>query len=346
MRSVDKAKRTTIKDVALRAGTSIATVSYVLNNSKDRYITAQMRTSVEEAARELGYVKSSIASGLKGKEMGVIAFLTPQFDNHFFLEIFFTIEKIANKKGYVLSVCNTLDDPVYERTVIERMNQLWVDAYVIIPTHRGTENTAYLRTHGIPVVSVERPLDGITDYDFISSDNFGATYEMTAHLVGKGHTRIALAYWDSPIVNLKERLAGYRQALEDGGLRFDEGLVKRTGELTPAEGSRITREVLSDSSITAVFYAQYVLAEGGIKFLRKSKVQIPERISVCVLGGPKWIEMSETRFAHVLQPGASIGQRAAELIFEKLEKKSTNNVQEKIACELHVGDSIKDLTVI
>ena len=342
---MQKARRTTIKDVALRAGTSIATVSYVLNNSKDRYITAKMRRSVEEAARELGYVKSSVASGLKGKEMGVIAFLTPQFDNHFFLEIFFAIEKIANRKGYVLSVCNTFDDPIYERAVIERMNQLWVDAYVIIPTHRGSENTAYIRTHGIPFVSVERPLDGVDDYNFISSDNFGAAYEMTTYLANKGHKRIALAYWDSPVVNLKERLAGYKQALEDNGLVYDESLVKRTADITPAEGARITREILSDSSITAVFYAQYILAEGGVKFLRKSKIPIPQRISVCVLGGPKWVEMSETQFAHVLQPGTAIGQRAAELVFAKLNNELVSNTQEKISCELHVGDSIKDLTL-
>ena len=338
-----KAKRITIKDVAQRAGTSAATVSYVLSNAKNRYVAAEVRRNVEAAARELGYVKSSLASGLKGKQMGVIAFLTPQFDNHFFLEIFFAIEKIANQKGYVLSVCNTFDDPSTERTVIERMNQLWVDAYVIIPTHMGFENTEYLRAHGIPFVAVERPLDGVSGYDFVSSNNFGAAYEMTAHLVSMGHTRIALAYWDSPVVNLKERLAGYRKALEDGGQQFDEGLVKVSTELSLDEGARITQEVLADTSVTAVFYAQYVLAEGGIKYLRQRKVPIPGRISVCVLGGPAWVGISETCFAHILQPGAAIGERAAELIFEKLENKVTDYVQEKIDCRLHVGDSIKDL---
>ena len=342
-------KRVTIKDIALHAGTSIATVSYVLNNSKDRYIAAEMRKTVKAAAEELGYVKSVAASSLKGKKMGVIAFLTPQFDNHFFLEIFFAVEKEATRKGYVLSVCNTFDDPVYERTIIERMNRLWIDAYIIIPTHRGAENTAYLRTHGIPFVSAERSLDGADDYDFISSDNFGAAYDMTAHLISKGHKRIALAYWDSLISNLNERFAGYKKALADHGLPFDESLIKqtalinRTERLTHAEGARITEEVLQDPTVTAIFYSQYVLAEGGIKYMRKHKIQIPERISVGVLGGPKWVEMPEVSFAHVLQPGTLIGEKAAGVIFARLDGDSSEYIQEKLTCTLCAGDSIRDL---
>jgi len=343
IKTVQKVKRTTIKDVALRAGTSIATVSYVLNNSKNRYITAEMRKAVEDAARELGYVKSAVASGLKGKGMGVIAFLTPQFDNHFFLDVFFAIEKVANSKGYVLSVCNTFDDPVYEKIVIERMQQLWVDAYVIIPTHKGTENTEYIRIHTIPYVAVERPLDGLDDYNFISSDNFQAAYDVTMHFINKGHKRIALAYWDTPITNLHERLDGYKQALRDNNIPFDERLVKVTSGITHNDGVRVTKEILEDASITAIFYSQYILAEGGIKFLHKSRIAIPEKISVGVLGGPKWVEMSEKSFAHMLQPGTTIGNKAAEIIFAELEGSQSGNVQEKLPSELHTGNSIKDI---
>ena len=345
-----RANRVTIKDVASLAGTSVATVSYVLNDAKDRYITPEMRKNVEDAARDLGYVKSMVASGLKGKKMGVIAFLTPQFDNHFFMEIFFAIEKIANKKGYVLSVCNTYDDPVHERVVIERMNRLWVDACLIIPTYEGTDNTEYLRAHNIPLVAIERPLMGIDDrYDFISSDNFKAAYDMTSHLIKMGHRRIALAYWDSLISNLNERLEGYQQALTDHGIPFDERLVKktslinRTESLTHDEGARITHEILEDSTVTAIFYSQYVLAEGGIKYMRRHKIQIPERVSVGVLGGPKWVEMSEVRFAHIMQPGALMGEKAAGIIFSKLDNDSTEYIHEKLSCTLHQGDSIRNL---
>lgn len=346
---VQKKKRVTIKDVAQLAGTSVATVSYVLNKVEGRYITPEMRTNVENAAAELGYVKSLAASRLKGKEMGVIAFLTPQFDNHFFLEVFFAIEEIANQKGYVLSVCNTCDDPLYEKRVIERLNQLWIDACLIIPTYKGVENAQYLQQHGIPFVSIERPLPGLMEYDFISSDNFDAAYQMTKHMIEQGHNRIALVYWDSLILNLDERLAGYRKALEDHGIAYEENLVyrtklsERTEILTHAEGRRLTEEILLDPSVTAIFYSQYVLAEGGVRLLREKGRRIPEEISVGILGAPKWVSMSENNFTHILQPGKEIGKKAAEIIFSKLEKQAVEPIQETIACTLNLGSTVKKI---
>ena len=343
-------KRITIKDVAAQAGTSAATVSYVLNNVQDRYITPKVRKNVIAAAEDLGYVKSLAASRLKGKKMGVIAFLTPQLTNHFFLEIFFAIEKIANKKGYVLSVCNTYDDPELEKSVIDRLNQLWIDACLIIPTHKGKENATYLRNHGIPFVSIERPLEGFSDYDLISSDNFGAAYQMTSHMISMGHKRIALVYWNSLILNLDERLLGYQKALLDHGIAFDEKLVFQTKSVdlkageSHDEGWHLTEKIVQDSSITAIFYSQYVLAEGGVRYLHSIKYAIPEDISVGVLGGPKWVTMAEKPFTFVSQPGTAMGNLAAETIFNRIDKQGDSFLNKKLPCKLNLGESIKDIS--
>ena len=87
----------TLKDVAERAGTTAATVSYVLNGSKKRYISEDMRRRVEEAARELNYVKSSAASSLKGKKRKIIAVLVPQFENQFFTQLILGVERVADQ---------------------------------------------------------------------------------------------------------------------------------------------------------------------------------------------------------------------------------------------------------
>jgi len=340
-----RAKRTTIKDVAKLAGTSVATVSYVFGNAQNRYITREMRERVVDAARELGYVKNSLASGLKGKNIGIIAVLTPQFENHFFVSIIGAIESIANEKGYVLSTCNTFDDPGRERDLIERMLKLNVDGYLIIPTHLGAENTEQIRAYGIPCVSIERPLDEVTEYDFISSDNFHSTYQLTNEIVARGHKRIALAYWDTPISNLKERLYGYKQSLADAGLDFDPDLVL-SASITHQEGARVTTRILSDPTITATLYGHYLLAEGGIKYMREEEISIPERMSVALVGRPKWLEMSEMQFAHVSQPSVEIGRVAAEILFDKLQtgnRQKTAGIHKKIPGIVRLGQSIKSL---
>ncbi|MCD8171163.1 MAG: LacI family transcriptional regulator, partial [Clostridiales bacterium] len=97
----------TLKDVAERAGTTAATVSYILNGSTKRYVSEDMRRRVEAAAKELNYVKSSAASSLKGKKRKIIAVLVPQFANQMFTELVLGVERVADRYGYILSICNT-----------------------------------------------------------------------------------------------------------------------------------------------------------------------------------------------------------------------------------------------
>ncbi len=336
-------KHPTVRDVAELAGTSIATVSYVLNDSKERYIANETRKKVLAAAKELNYVKSAIASSLKGKKRGIIAVLTPQFENPFFVSIFTYIEKTVNENSFVLSICNTFDEPKRELEILERMAALRVDGYLIIPTHEGTKNTTYIREHGLPFVAIERPLDGISDYDFISSDNFSAAYKLTQHIIDCGHRKIALVYWDTPISNLGERYEGFKKACMDNGLPYEENLVKIANILTHEEGARLTKDILSDNSITAVIFGQYILAEGGIKFLKSQNVKIPDRLSVAIFGRPKWIEMNEICYTCVSQPGKEMGKLAAEILFSKLQltQQPSDYIQTKLDCTLHIGESVK-----
>lgn len=337
-------KPATIADVAKLAKTSIATVSYVLNDDKERYIRDELREKVISAAAELNYVKSSIASSLKGKSRGIIAVLTPQFENHFFMSVFIAVEKIANKYGYVLSTCNTFDDPTHEGEVLERMFRLRADGYIIIPTVSGTENTRYIRELGIPFVSVERPLDGISEYDFISSDNFDAGYSITKHMVDMGHRNIAFIGWDTEVTNLHEREQGYRKALSDSGIEVNPGYIL-AGDIIHEDGARLTAQVIEKHKVTAIVYGQYMIAEGGIKETRRMGLKIPNDISVALIGCPAWTHMSELKYTSAVQPAAQMGEEAARILMSRIsgENKSHKPVQIKLPCSIIYGESVKDL---
>ena len=143
-----KGQYVTLKDVAKRAGTTAATVSYVLNGTGKRYISEEMRQRVEQAASELGYVKSSAASSLKGKKRKIIAVLVPQFSNQFFTELVLGVEEIADRYGYILSICNTFDDPEREKEIINRTQSQRVDGYIITPSQEGEKSTWPIRKVG------------------------------------------------------------------------------------------------------------------------------------------------------------------------------------------------------
>lgn len=334
----------TISDVAKLANTSIATVSYVLNDSKERYISDELRERVLQAASELNYIKSGLASSLKGMERGVIAVLTPQFQNHFFTSMFVAIEKITNQYGYLLCTCNSFDDIDREKEVIERMIRLRVDGYLIVPTVGGAENTKYIREHKLPFVSLERTLDVDEGYDLVSCGNKQAGYEITKHLIEMGHEKIGLVIWDTEISNLKDRHAGYQAALEEFYIPYSSNYVFR-GDITHEDGAQLTRQLLDSTDVTAVIYAQYMMAEGGIKYLQANHVRIPDELSVALIGAPPWTEMNEVSFTRVLQPGEEMGEAAAKILLGRIhgEIPKAQHIQQILACPIIYGDSIRKL---
>jgi len=117
----EMAKYTTLKDVAERAGTTIGTVSYVLNGNGKRYISKETREKVVQAAKDLEYIRDKKASSLKGGQSYLIGILIPQFENQFFNRIIIASEALFVKHGYDMIITNTFDNPEREKAIIHRM---------------------------------------------------------------------------------------------------------------------------------------------------------------------------------------------------------------------------------
>jgi len=338
-------KFATLKDVANRAETTIATASFVLNGAKKRYIADELRQRVEKAAADLNYVKHGAASSLKGEKTGIIAVLSPQYGNPYFSNIFESIERILHESGYVLATLNTFDDPKREKYAINQMARLRVDGFLVIPTIAGGENTEHIRKLDLPLVAIERPLNGVdeSEYDFISSDNLGAAYTLTKHALQNGHRRIALAYWESEIssniFNLRDRKIGYVNALAEYGIESDVSLIFE-GDITREEGARITERILQQKDITAIVYAHYILAEGGIQYLRKRNIRIPKDISIMFLGSPSWTDMIGIDFAHIIQPGWEVGRQSALALIDRIEGRKGKKIVATIPADFNIGNSV------
>ena len=135
-------KSVTIKDVAKKARTSIATVSYAFSNA-ERYLRPELRERVLKAAAEIGYVKNAAASSIKGKRRGILAVVVAQFGNTFFTRMCVDIVSIARQEAYVVTLCNSDEDPQQERIILERL--IAVGAADRYEDHRpglGVENVA------------------------------------------------------------------------------------------------------------------------------------------------------------------------------------------------------------
>ncbi len=314
----ERAKPPTLREVAQRAGTSIATVSYVISN-KDRYVRPELRENVLLAIRELGFVKNAAASSLKGARRGLIAVLVPQFGNNFFGRICVEVEAIVQRAGYVVAICNSDEDPEKEFSILERLVAQRIDGCILSPALSRRDNVALLEQHRVPYVILERNLgDAIPAEDFVGHDNFQSGHLAARTLLDAGHRRIAFAGWDSPIPNINDRAMGYRSALEQHGVDVRREWILLE-ELAQQAGRRMADRV-AQLGVTGLVIGQgHDLAKGVLVGLRGHGLRWPDDISIVLIGTPEWHDLLHPTLTCVERPEAEMGRQAALLLLQKVE---------------------------
>ncbi len=338
-------KYATLKDVAKLAGTTAPTVSYVLSGKEGRYISDEMRARVLKAVEETGYVKSSAASSLRGKKRGIIAVLVPQFSNQFFTRMVLAIEAEVEKEGYILSICNTFDDPTREMEIINRMVQHRVDGYILIPTVKGKENTALLRQLDVPIVVPDRPLEGVDNYNWVTTDNYRCGRLAAEHLVQKGHRHLAFIGWNSHIADLDCRRRAFLDVTQEAGIPPEQVTIMQDA-FSEAAGYTMTQQLLEDHpDVTAILYAYNVQAEGGVNCLTERGLVPGRDISVILIGSPRWATVGQNCFTHIDQREYELGKCAAQLLLENINHPAHTQKKQEICLAplLQEGTSVVDL---
>lgn len=313
----DGIKVPTIKEVAKRARTSIATVSYVLN-SKDRYLRPELRERVLQAATELGYVKNAMASSLKGTQRGILAVLVPQFGNNFFTRICVEIEAIAQRAGFVVTICNSDENPAQERSILDRLLSQRIDGCILSPALSQSETAALLEHHQVPCIILERTLRTATpDHDFVGHDNFQSGYLATRKLIEAGHRRIAFVGWNSPIPNIHDRKDGYLAAMRECGRAPPMEWI-HLDDLT-VDGGRRAVDRLPLSDFTGLVIAHHhEMAKGALLSLQEKGVAWPRDLSLVLIGTPEWHDMLRPGLSCIQRPEQEMGRVAAMLLLKKL----------------------------
>lgn len=330
----------TLKDVAEKAGTTVGTVSYVLNDRKGRYISDSMRQRVLEAASELNYIKCNGASSLKGKDRKLIGILIPQFENQFFTRICIAAEEVFVQYGYDLIICDTFDDPEREKAIIHRLMSQRVDGMIITPTVKGMENTRLARDVGLNMVVVDRPLDGLEEkYYWVTADNYGCGFQGGKYLQENCHEKIIYIGWKSGISNLESRETGLRDALAESA-----EVYSYYADFSPEAGFEATERALKEHpDASAVFYGFNIQAKGGVNVFRKHGLRIGEDISVMLIGSPEWAYTGSNDFARLDMKELELGRKAAGLLLDLIMSGSYRPERVIQDCVLIKGTSVRKI---
>jgi len=308
----------TIQDVAELAGVSTALVSYVLNGT--RRVSPELRTRVEQAVQELDYKPNLVAKNLRKGETRSVVLLIPAISNPFFSDIILGAEKCARRYGYHLLLCSTSEDPANEEFYISVLLSRGVDGLLLAPTPDGLGHLEYLIQKKASFVIIDRCLEEIPA-DQVFSDNIGGAEKAINHLIQLGHKKIGVIAGFSQVRSYTDRITGYRRALEQHGLPFDESLVVQA-DPTPEGGYWAIGELLTrHPDITAVFSTSGMLTLGLIRFLRENGIAYPNQISIVDFDDPIWNPIFEPGITSVAQKPYEMGERAMEFLVQRINAK-------------------------
>lgn len=308
-------RRPTLADVAREVGVSAKTVSRVLN--EDGPSSPQTRERVLAAVAKLGFQPNLMARNIRvGGPDTTIGLIVPDLGNPFFGTVAGGIEDTVRYRGLTLLMGSSADDPERERTLIQTFLARRVSVLMVVPAF-GADH-AYLkaqRTAGLPVVFLDRPGVGLSADCVVSSNRSGAQ-EGVAHLVERGHRRIGFV-GDLPtrLYTRRERLAGYRAALDDAGIAYDRTLV--TGAHDQSAAAAATTRLLSlPEPPTALFAGNNIVALGVVAELARSGRR---DVALVTFDDLPLAEVLEPALTVVAQNPSALGTAAATTALSRLD---------------------------
>lgn len=325
-------KKTTIYDIAAKLGLTAATVSRALNNNTK--ISLNTRKLVLETALQMNYEQNKLALALKSGKSYNVGVIVPRIDSNFFSSVIRGIEEELYPKGYHVIICQTHNQENIEVEKINSLVNVQVDGILMsISNANLEENKGFnklLKNKNTPLVFFDRKKD-IKGVSSVTIDDFKGGYDATQHLLDQGCRRIAHLSNDRKFEIFRNRYLGYRQALLDNGIEFDESLVIETHS-SVLEGRRAARLLLDmETPPDAIFSSSDFAALGVIQEIKESGLHIPE--DICVVGfsnEPFTRFMELTTITTVDQYPLEMGRKAAQVFLEEVNNTEDTKITQTV----------------
>lgn len=326
-----------IRDVAIKAGVSVATVSRVINEKG--YVSEEAREKVLKAIDELEYQPSSVARVLAGKKMMTMALILPDISNPFFPELARAVEDVAQKNGFTVFLCNSYDEGQKEKSYIELLKRKYIDGIIFSSSTLSQEDINELVKNKIPIVVVDRAAT-IKGCSVISCrDYFGASLA-TEHLIKIGCEKIAHICGPQEYVTAKERLRGYEDTMKKNNL-YNPTLVF-PGDFSIDGGRQAIRTLLElHPEIDGVFAGNDLMAIGVMKELKSRGKNIPNDVAVCGFDGIQMASVVEPELTTVAQPIYELGALASQIIIDEVMDNCIKSDFYELGVKLIKRDSTK-----
>ncbi|MDA7416840.1 LacI family DNA-binding transcriptional regulator [Xenophilus arseniciresistens] len=327
----------TIKDVALRAGVSVTTVSHVVNDT--RTVSAKGREQVQRAIRELGYVPSAVARSLKSNTTRTLGMLIPNSSNPYFAEIVRVVEDRCFGAGYTLVLCNTDDEPRRQGVYLQVLSQRRIDGLIVVSTGADAELPAMLAGLRMPTVLVDREIEDPA-CDLVETAHIQGGLIATRHLLSLGHRRIACIGGPAALLPSEQRIEGWRMALAEAGHSAESAQLLWHGGFTPQGGYEAMHALLrSAQRPSAVFVCNDLMAMGALRAAHESGLRVPDELSMVGFDDIELAAYASPPLTTVAQPKTRIGALAVDMLLERIDGRRQDGRKVLLQPELRVRGS-------
>jgi LacI family transcriptional regulator len=311
-------KEVTIYDIAKQLSISSATVSRALNNNTS--VSAATRKKVNALAESLGYRHNLFASSLRLQKTHTIGVIFHELNSYFITSVLAGIEKIVTEAKYNLIIVHSAESAEIEAVNARNLFHKRVDG-VIASLSFNTEDLSHFKqfeSKNIPVVFFDRVFEN-SDGAKIIINNFQAGYEATKHLIEQGCKRIAHITSSLKRNVYAERLRGYKQALLDHKLKFDEKLLIVDG-LKEEDAVRSANRVLGMKNLPdGIFITNDFCAAVVMQILKDAGIRIPQDIAVVGFNNDNIGKVISPKLTTINYPGFEMGKLAARTLISHLK---------------------------
>jgi len=313
-------RKVTLKQIAKELDISISTVSKSLRDSHE--ISEETRQKVQAFAKLYNYKPNNIALSLKNKKTKTIGIIIPEIVHHFFATVISGIEQVANEKGYNVIVC--LSDESFDKEVInlEMLASGSTDGFIMSLSKETQQKKDFhhieeVINQGMPVVLFDRITNDVF-CDKVIIDDQQAAYDAVSFFIEKKYKNIALITTVDYVSVGKLRTEGYLKALKEHKINIQNHLLLKIEDIDNCQES--IKELLQNNEIDAVFAVNELFAVTAIKTALKLGKKVPEDVAVIGFTDGIISQFSTPTITTVSQNGIKMGQKAAKILIDRLEK--------------------------
>lgn len=331
-------RKVTLKQIAKELDVSISTVSKALRNSIE--ISEDTRQKVQAFAKLYNYRPNNIALSLKNRKTKTIGIIIPEIVHHFFSKVITGIELIANRRGY--NVIVGLSNESFDKEVInmQMLANGSIDGFILSIAKETLQQQDYHHftetiNQGMPIVMFDRVVNEIPCDKVIVDDVNGAKLAVEK-LITNGCKNIAIITTKDYVSVGKLRTQGYLEALEEHKIHPKSSLILKVDDKLLSENhlealeKEIEQLFKSNQNIDGIFAVNELYAVTAMKVARKLAIEIPDMLQVVSFTDGVLSKHSTPSLSTISQHGQKIGEKAADLLINRLELDETDEEEEEI----------------